>query len=128
MPLSDFFKSFSMILFYFGRAQLVKRIPLQCRRPRLYSWVGMICWRRDRLVTPVFLGFPCGSAGNVGDLGLIPGLGISLGEGNGYLLQYSGLQKYNAQPCSALSCNLENSKWLLKAVLPGMFRKNHIGC
>ena len=36
--------------------------------------------RRDRLPTPVFLGFPCGSAGkdsacNVGDLGLIPGLG-----------------------------------------------------
>ena len=31
--------------------------------------------------TPVFLGFPCGSAGkescNVGDLGLIPGLGRS---------------------------------------------------
>ena len=41
-------------------------------------------------------GFPGGSAGkesacNVGDLGLIPGLGRSLGEGNGYPLQYSGL-------------------------------------
>jgi len=35
------------------------------------------------------LGFPCGSAGkgaacNVGDLGLIPGLGRSPGEGKGY--------------------------------------------
>ena len=35
---------------------------------------GKICWRRDRLPTPVFLGFPGGSAGkesacNVGDLG-----------------------------------------------------------
>ena len=44
-----------------------------------------------RLPTPVFLGFPCGSAGkesicNVGDLGLIPGLGRSPGEGKGYLL------------------------------------------
>ena len=34
-------------------------------------------WRRDRLPTPVFLGFPSDSAGkestcNVGDLGLIP--------------------------------------------------------
>ena len=34
-------------------------------------------------------GFPCGSAGkesacNMGDLGLTPGLGISLGEGKGY--------------------------------------------
>ena len=42
--------------------------------------------------TPLFLGFPCGSAGkesahNVGD----PGLGRFPGEGNGYPLQYSGL-------------------------------------
>ena len=49
-----------------------------------------------RLPTPVFLGFPCGSAGkesacNVGDLGLIPALGRSPGEGKGYPLQYSGL-------------------------------------
>ena len=41
---------------------------------------GKICWRRDRLPAPVFLGFPCGSAGKEsachgGDLGLIPGLG-----------------------------------------------------
>ena len=46
---------------------------------------------------PVFLGFPCGSAGkesagNAGDLGSIPGLGRSPGEGNGYPLQYSGLE------------------------------------
>ena len=43
-------------------------------------------------------GFPGGSAGkestyNVEDLGLIPGFGRSLGEGNGYPLQYSGLWK-----------------------------------
>ena len=43
-------------------------------------------------------GFPCGSAGkesacNVGDLGLIPGLGRSPGEGKSYPLQYSGLEK-----------------------------------
>ena len=41
--------------------------------------------------------FPCGSAGkesahNAGDLGSIPGLGRSPGEGNGYLLQCSGLE------------------------------------
>ena len=40
---------------------------------------------------------PCGSAGkesacNVGDLGSIPGLGRSPGEGKGYPLQYSGLE------------------------------------
>ena len=39
----------------------------------------------------------CGSAGkesacNGGDLGLIPGLGRSPGEGKGYPLQYSGLE------------------------------------
>ena len=32
------------------------------------------------------------SACNVGDLGSIPGLGISPGEGKGYPLQYSGLE------------------------------------
>ena len=52
---------------------------------------------KDRLPTPVFLGFLCGSAGkesacNAGDLGLIPGLGRSPREGNGYPLQYSGLE------------------------------------
>ena len=62
------------------------------------SWVRKIRWRRDRLPTPVFLGFPYGSAGkkksacNVGDLGLIPGLGRSPGEGKGCPLQYSGLE------------------------------------
>ena len=70
---------------------------LPCRRPGFDSWVGKICGRKDRLPTPVFLGFPYGSAGkefsyNVGDLGSIPGLGISPGEGNGNLLQYSWLE------------------------------------
>ena len=42
-------------------------------------------------------GFPGGStdresACNAGDLGLIPGLGKSPGEGNGYPFQYSGLE------------------------------------
>ena len=75
-----------------------------CRqlRPWFNSWVRKIFWRRDRLPTPVFLGFPCGSADkesacNVGDLGSIPGLGRSLGEGKGYPLQYSGLE--NSRDC-----------------------------
>ena len=43
-------------------------------------------------------GFPGGSAGkesahNAGDLGSVPGLGRFPGEGNGYPLQYSGLEK-----------------------------------
>ena len=32
------------------------------------------------------------SASNAGDVGLIPGLGKSPGEGNSYPLQYSGLE------------------------------------
>ena len=48
------------------------------------SWVRKIPWIRDRLPTPVFLGFPgssdnIGSTCNMGDLGLVPGLGISPG-------------------------------------------------
>ena len=62
-------------------------------------WVGKIHWRRDRLPTPVFLGFPCGSAGkesasNAGDLGSIPGLGRSPKEGKGYIIQYCGLENF----------------------------------
>ena len=50
----------------------------------------------------ILLGFLCGSdskesACNVGDLGLIPGLGRSPGEGNGYPLQCSGLE--NSMDC-----------------------------
>ena len=65
--------------------------------PRFNSWVRKICYRRDRLPTPVFLGFPGGSVGkesacNVGDLGSIPGLGRTPGEGKEYPLQYSGLE------------------------------------
>ena len=45
----------------------------------------------------IIKGFPCGSASkdsacNAGDLGSIPGLGRSPGEGKGYPLQYSGLE------------------------------------
>ena len=37
------------------------------------------------------------SACNVGDVGLIHGLGRSTGEGKGYILQYSGLENSNIQ-------------------------------
>ena len=50
------------------------------------------------------MGFPGGSDGkestcHVGDLGSIPGLGRSPGEGNSYPLQYSGLE--NSTDCIA---------------------------
>ena len=51
------------------------------------------------------LGFPDSSVGkesacNVGDLGLIPGLGRSPGGGHGYPLQYSGPE--NSMDCSLI--------------------------
>ena len=85
----------------FPHSSVGKESTCNAGDPRLDSWVGKIRWRRDRLPTPVFLGFPCGSAGkesyNVGDLGSIPGLGRSPGNGKGYPLQYSGLE--NSMDC-----------------------------
>ena len=74
-----------------------QRIHLQCGRSWLDSRVRKIPWKRDRLPSPVFLDFPCGSDSkestcNAGDPGSIPGLGRSPGEGNNYPLQYSGLK------------------------------------
>ena len=54
-------------------AQLVKNPPAM-QETQFDSWVRMIRRRRDGLPTPVFLGFPYGSAGkesacSAGDLG-----------------------------------------------------------
>ena len=75
---------------------------LQCRIPRFDSWVRKIPWKRDRLPTLVFTGFPGGSAGkesacNAGDLGLISGLGRAPGGGHGNPLQYSCLENPHGQ-------------------------------
>ena len=97
----------SLQLAYMLRAslitQLVKNPPAMQETP--VQFLGQEDpWRRYRLPIPVFLGFPCSSAGtesacNVGDLGSIPGLGRSPGEGQGYPLQYSGLE--NSMDCIA---------------------------
>ena len=71
-------------------AQLVKNPPAMQEAP--VQFLGREGpWRRNRLPTAVFLGFPGGSAGKestykAGDLGLIPGLGRCPREGNGYPL------------------------------------------
>ena len=58
-------------------AQLVKNLPAMLETP-VWFLGQKIPWRRDGLPTPIFLGFPCGSAGkesacNEGHLGSIPG-------------------------------------------------------
>ena len=77
-----------------------KRIHLQCRRPQFNSGVEKIHWRRDRLPTPVFLGFPfwlswqriCLQCGRLG---------------KGYPLQYSGLE--NSMDCILQSMGVTKS-------------------
>ena len=75
--------------------------------------------------------FPCASAGkestwSAGDLGSIPGLGRSPGDGKGYTLQYSGLE--NSMDClvhgvaksqtrlSYFHFHLNSAKYLLMAL------------
>ena len=58
--------------------------------------------------TNAIRGVPGDSAGkesacNVGDLGSVPGLERSLGEGNSYPLQYSGLEQFHTVHRSAKS-------------------------
>ena len=65
-------------------------LPLSLSQPFPLHFI----WYRN---LPCNMGFPCGSAGkesacNVEDLGLIPGLGRSPGEGKGYPFQHSGLE------------------------------------
>ena len=68
-------------------AQLVKNPSAM--QETLVQFLGRkIPWRRDRLLTPVFLGFPGDSDGkesayNARDLGSIPGLGRPSGGGHG---------------------------------------------
>ena len=58
-------------------AQLAKSRPVVQETP-VQPLGRKIPWRRDRLPTPVFLSFPCGSAGkesscDAGDAGSVPG-------------------------------------------------------
>ena len=72
-------------------AQLVKNPPAMQRTPVLFSIPGLGRSTGEGIgypPTPVFLGFPCGSAGkesayDEGDLGSISGLGRSPGEEKG---------------------------------------------
>ena len=96
----------------------------QCCRKTVMAWV---C-----LGIPETKG-PCGSASQesdsyAGDLGLIPGLGGSPGEGKGYPFQYSGMEK--SMDCmyspwshkeldmtERLSFHLTYKNWVIEIVL-----------
>ena len=87
-------KNFCFLLIYFA----FKR--KYCTRATIITYdkiIDSLIWRRPHLA----LGYPlqyswaslvAQSTCNVGDLGLIPGLGRSPGKGKGYPLQYSGLE------------------------------------
>ena len=61
------------------------------------------------------------SACNVGYLGLIPGLGRSLGEGNGYPLQYSWSFP-GGSDIEECACNLGDP-----GLIPGLERSSGVG-
>ena len=68
----------------------------------VWGWFKHVTFILLSFILLYFKGFPCGSAGkesscNAGDLGSIPGLGRSPGEGKGYPLWYSGLE--NSMDC-----------------------------
>ena len=77
-------------------AQLVKNLPAV--QETLVQFLGQEDpWIRERLPTPIFLGFPGGSDGKESacsavDLGSIPGLGRAPGEGHSNPLQYPFLE------------------------------------
>ena len=77
------------------------------------TWMYTHIWMDEKITVPIckiILGFPGGSdskasAYRVGDLGSIPGLGRSPGEGNGNPLQYSCLK--DSMDWILLSCKKE---------------------
>ena len=91
-----------------------KESCLQCRRPQFDSWVGKIPWRRDRLPTPAFLAFPCGSIVKnppaMWETWVRSGLGRSPGEGKSYPLQHSGLENSMESPWGCKE--LDTTEWL----------------
>ena len=87
-------------------SQLVKNPPAMWE-----TWVQSLGWEdllvKGKATHSNILGLPLWlsckeSACNVGDLSLIPELGGSPGEGKGYPLQYSGLEKHCSGDCFTL--------------------------
>ena len=84
------------------------------------QWIFIILKNNNSLILcwEIIVWFPCGSVGkestcHVEDLGLIPGLGGSSGEGKGYPLQYSGLENSMENSKMEEGCKeLDRTEWL----------------
>ena len=104
------------------------------------SWVQKFPWRRIRVPTPLFLGFPGGSDGkkesacSAGDLGSIPGLGGAPGGGHGNPLQYSclenahGQRSWQAMVLGVAELDTEPPKPLIERVEPPAHTREHHSC
>ena len=90
------FTNLCLQIYYKSVVHMVKNLPAM-QETTVQFWIWKIHRTRDRLLTPVFLVFPCGSDGkestyNTGDPGSIPRSRRSPGEGNGNPLHYSCLE------------------------------------
>ena len=104
----------------FSGSSVVKNLPAM-HETQVQLLGQEVPWRRNRLPTSVFLGFPGGSDGkesacNVRDLDLILGLGRSPGGGHGNPLQYSYLENPHGQK-SLAGCSPWGHKQLDKTEL-----------
>ena len=91
--------------------------PEKQLRPALHLFM---CFLFVCLFLPLFPHSSVGkeTACNAGDLGSIPGLGRSPGEGKGYLLQYSGLE--NSTNCIVHGV-ANNGTWLSNSLSLSLF-------
>ena len=103
----------------------------QTGRPRFDSWVRKIPWRRGRLPTPVFFGFPSGLDNkeptcNAGDLGSVPGLGRFPGGGHGNPVQYFSLENSMDGGAWWASVNVVSKSWTrLKRLSTAEHKERH---
>ena len=79
-------------------AQLVKNLPAMQETHGSIPGLGRFPWRRDRLPTPVFLGFPGEkNPPAMQETGFNSWVGKIPGGGHGNLLQYSCLENPHGQ-------------------------------
>ena len=101
VPASGHYKNKMRHYLYFPGGSVIKKSPTK-QEKQVPSLGQEDPLEREWQSTLVFLGFPYGSTGkestcNEGDLGVIPELGRSPGEGKVYPLQYFGLE--NSMDC-----------------------------